>query len=607
MIGQSKVKFLFSTIKQSNNNYAVEKDLNGVKRRYIEGVASGSNVDGHGEVVTQNCIMSFMKQANSGDVLLYPDIHGIRSTDDIGILVAAKVLDNGDWWVRFRLYDKLDKVAARNIEVADMEWKQLCGLPPYTKPRQKGFSIEGDIPEGGIKDMIDGDKRVMDDIILDGVVLVPKPAYKASVAMAVQKALIKKEDGMLNSTNAEGLIRQKLVGDDNLTTSYARRTKIQDTFDSLFEDICKSDDPDKDQKLSSLMDEYKAMMSEELGVKKSVLSTEQVNKNMLSPEEQALMNNIGSLINQLGQLKNAEQDLQQNTDEVNMSEDFENTGNPPTSDPTGNNDAVEMTDEEIMKMLAEDGEAPLSEESDENAEFAKALAKALKEDGEVEDLSEMSDAEVQEALKELGEPDGDESEVAMALSRMRARKADIEAEPISIVPENEEGIQEMLAKADELEDAAETADDIGEVQAAKSMRVKARTLRHAAKSASSRSRKISYERRPVAKSATTDARVLKAISEMGNLVMKLSAENREIKKSLNNLLTGIGVTDAIVQKSSPILNTNGYNEISDLLSVKKSLKDLEAEGKVAAKNPDNVRKSLRSSLTHMFAGQGGRV
>jgi hypothetical protein len=296
------------------------------------------------------------------------------------------------------------------------------------------------------------------------------------------------------------------------------------------------------------------MMAEELGVEKSVLSTEQVNKNMLSPEEKALVNNIGSLISQLGQIQNAEQDLQQNTDEVNMSEDFENTGNPPTSDPTGNNDAVEMTDEEIMKMLAEDGEAPMSEESDD-AEFAKALAKALKEDGDVEDLSEMPDDEVAQALKDIVEPDGDEdSEVAMALSRLKIRKGEIDTEPLSIVPENEEGIQEMLAKADELDDAADTADAVGEVTAAKSLRSKARSLRFAAKSSRSRGR-ISYESRPVVKSAL-NSKVVKAIDDMGKLVLKLSAENREIKKSLNNLLTGIGVTDALVQKSSPVLNTH---------------------------------------------------
>ena len=99
---QNKITFHFHPyeVKKGDfSKYAVEKqDDEGRKRRYVCGIASGTQVDGHGERMTEKCIKSFMEQANSGDILLYPDPHGIKSTDDIGILKKANILGDGDWY-----------------------------------------------------------------------------------------------------------------------------------------------------------------------------------------------------------------------------------------------------------------------------------------------------------------------------------------------------------------------------------------------------------------------------------------------------------------------------------------------------------------------------
>jgi len=186
-----KINFQFLPFKQDQNLHAVERVQKGAKagkRRYLIGVSSGLAVDGHGERMTEKAIDGFLAQANTGEVLLYPDVHGIKSSDDIGRLVKSDILDDGDWQTEFELYDGSEGAQNYQVEKANALWNQVMGLPPYKKARQKGFSIEGSIPEGGFS--MDGKgRRVINSVELDGVVVVPKPAYNTSIAMAIYKAL----------------------------------------------------------------------------------------------------------------------------------------------------------------------------------------------------------------------------------------------------------------------------------------------------------------------------------------------------------------------------------------------------------------------------------
>jgi len=241
----------------------IEKsDSTGRKRRYVVGVASGLKTDAHGERMTQNCISSFMKQANSGDVLLFPDLHGIAERNDIGILSYCDIQKSGDWYVENALYDEGDEVGPVKLEMIETEWKQINGLPPYTRPRKKGFSIEGVLPQSNISVTQDSGasrRGVLDDVLLDGIVLVPRPAYP-SVATAVCKALgitTPERVGAIQDT-----IRGKLLSADTKDKYYKEKWQYQDALEDMIQKIMTRKNTNKREELEILMEEYKNLLIE---------------------------------------------------------------------------------------------------------------------------------------------------------------------------------------------------------------------------------------------------------------------------------------------------------------------------------------------------------
>ena len=260
-----RIPFHFSPYELNSGSNAVEKsDDKGIKRRYLEGVTSGPQWDQHKERMTEHCIKKFMEQANSGDVLLYPDVHGIRSTQDIGILCSADILANGDWHTVYRLYDEYDDVDSVAKEIANKLWLQVNGLPPYKHLRQKGFSIEGFIPDGAILQAQKDEngnltQRVIDDVLLDGVVVVPRPAYKDSIANAVYKAL-----GEMNPMHVEKVLAiakgefSKALENKKIENEYFKRKwELADALERSIESVMSGDHPAKDQELDVIFDEYK--------------------------------------------------------------------------------------------------------------------------------------------------------------------------------------------------------------------------------------------------------------------------------------------------------------------------------------------------------------
>ena len=252
----NRVSFHFHMGRQGEapSAFAVEKDEGGRRRRFLEGVTSGLKVDGHGERMTDKCIKSFQRQATSGDILLYEGQHGVDFTDDIGVMVASSVDEQGDWHARFRLYDELDSMGGVTLERAEKLWKQVNGQPPYTKPRQKGFSIEGEIPEGGlVYANSDGKLRVMDDVLLDGVLVVNRPAYYDSIAHAVYKAL-----GIPGPWKVRKDLERSLASASGPTEgSYFRRYfRLQDALDARVTEIMGGPDVEKSSQLRTVYNEF---------------------------------------------------------------------------------------------------------------------------------------------------------------------------------------------------------------------------------------------------------------------------------------------------------------------------------------------------------------
>lgn len=242
-----------------NGASLVEKSVNGVKHRYMCGIASGTRIDQHGERLTQHCIDSIVEQCNKGDVLLYADVHGIKASEDIGILTDCNIDPNGDWVVEFRLYDESDGVDQASLEIADKLWKQLNGLPPYRKPRRKGFSIEGYVPdENGLVDKKEK-FGVIDDIVLEGVVVVPEPAYQDSVIHSVYKALGETPEW----THRKSIREELLSGEDPLEIN---PDSLQCVLrDVLRETVAVNQDAmpeDLETELRSVLGEYTDLMVE---------------------------------------------------------------------------------------------------------------------------------------------------------------------------------------------------------------------------------------------------------------------------------------------------------------------------------------------------------
>lgn len=268
MIASKKrpIKFNFHPYKFSEDRrFYVEKEEEGIKRKYLVGIASGLKVDGQGERMTKNCINNMHKQVNSGDLLIFDSPHGVAGTDDIGIIIKSEVTPLGDWVIEARLYDVLDGFREDSITLQKISklWKQLRGIKPYRKPAKKGFSVEGYIPDGGIKSMTDDGKRTVDDIVLKGAIVTSIPAYRDSVITAVHKALdelIPEEKKALKKSVFDKL-SDKLNSGDAGQNFYLQYYGIQDLFQDILEEVLRN--PQKlDDRLNTVFEPYKRIVSE---------------------------------------------------------------------------------------------------------------------------------------------------------------------------------------------------------------------------------------------------------------------------------------------------------------------------------------------------------
>ena len=236
----------------------VKSTSDGKKHRYLCGVASGSNIDKTGEIVSEACIKSFNDQAESGNILLYADRHGVAYTQDIGILTHSEILKNGDWYVEFRLYDELDGVGQDTLDTINKLWKQINGLPPYKKPMQKGFSIEGHATADHIKINPLTKQKSYDFIKLIGAVVVPDPAY-ASVASAIYKSFDQTPPWV--NDNVVNNFKKMLATNEIENAYYKYHYKYQDLLEEQIEFIMTSGSViDKKTTLQILFSEYAALM-----------------------------------------------------------------------------------------------------------------------------------------------------------------------------------------------------------------------------------------------------------------------------------------------------------------------------------------------------------
>lgn len=258
----------FHPFRFDQNEHVVEKaDSTGVKRRYVRGVSSGIMKDGVGERMTLNCIKSMMEQGNSGDVLLYSGLHGVNFIDDLGMLTESEIVDQTNWLTTYRLYDQHDSMPQATVERGDVLFKQLRGLSPYKRPIQKGFSVEGKVLESDILEKTieqDGSwtNRVIDNMTLDGVVVVTRPAYTDSCVTAVHKCLneLTPIAEQILHTNIKNQLVQKIQDNNNTQNFYQKYFELNSVFEEKIFDIMKVKDKRSEARLNILLEEYTDVM-----------------------------------------------------------------------------------------------------------------------------------------------------------------------------------------------------------------------------------------------------------------------------------------------------------------------------------------------------------
>lgn len=299
-----KISFHFHPYQFDQSGHAVEKSVDGRKRKYLKGIASGPRVDAHGERMSQKAIEDFMRQANSGDILLYADQHGIRASEDIGILSTAEVTKEGDWYTEYRLYDEADGVDDISVQRADKLWKQATGQPPYTHARQKGFSIEGLVPEqdGGISHDEKG-KTIIERVDLDGVVVVPRPAYRDSIANAVYKAL-GEQPPWQDETTIMSRLKNRIEAREERETYHQKRFQLEDALWELVEEAMNLPAEDQRSRLEEVFREYDALMIDLILSNPTVFSREEVERSEPDSPKVTKSNMLRGLMANLEQLEN---------------------------------------------------------------------------------------------------------------------------------------------------------------------------------------------------------------------------------------------------------------------------------------------------------------
>lgn len=258
--------FMYHPFHFEERGHAIEKsDDKSVKHRYLKGITSGTRIDGHGERLTDECIRDLQAQGKAGTVLLYADRHGVAYTEDIGILVDSQITPEGDWVCEFRLYDASDSVPQACLDTIEKLWKQINGLPPYKTPLQKGFSIEGYIPDNGILSQDAEGRRVINKIVLDGAVVVPRPAYQSSIANSIMKTLGENSPWVQEKIqkSAQTTFKSQIATEELQDNYFKYNYKYQDKLEDLVQKVMTEPSiRDKKDGLSKVFKEYTEAMIE---------------------------------------------------------------------------------------------------------------------------------------------------------------------------------------------------------------------------------------------------------------------------------------------------------------------------------------------------------
>lgn len=562
------------------------------KHFYLCGIASGLAIDGHGERMDEEAVKGMHEQFQVKDIPLYVN-HGKDYTEDIGLLTNSKILDNGDLYHEYRLYDDSDrgKIPDRNIELAKHVRVISAGLPPYKYPRIFGFSIEGYVPDERIKyNPATGGKRIMQVDLDPGVSLVTKPAYQSSVANAVVKSLAGKskaakaiditeygfkprEEKPPAPTQAEEVkpLIERVIQSHTKDIFY-EQSVLEDALDATLAEIMNSDkDPsEKKNELTRSFDFYRDRMLElfeQFGFSKPLNSSLD---QLLSPQgsppslaQKALAkanivktnilrkkNKMAKTVKEIdGQAETLLQDILAKLEMLVNAEHAE--------------------EQDIQALLGEEE----SEKEDQ--------VEGLEKEDETEDVEKEDD------LEEVGKEDESEEELEKEEQEMEAAEKAIAAVAKRLLKKSSVKKEEQSEGGDALGTAEERTDEVLPVdpEVVKTL-VALKNLIVARKSRVKAKKKKSAAKR--SKSISTETRVLKGMLD------KLTAQDKktsDIEKALSKLGQVLGLAEEAPAKTQKglAMNIGGMDlqkvikeEVRAALGVKESAPTLRQDTRVVS-------------------------
>lgn len=192
---------------------------------YIEGAATGPEVDLQDERIAPEAIADFARQIKdryaSGDPIPYYDEHdkGGRSVlKHLGDLVDGSITEKGHLWVRVRLND--DNPAATFL------YRQINAGKKY------GMSVSGDVPDGGWADelvkSIGKRIRTFKQVILTHIANTTRPVWTPSFGTVLNRA-IEKALSEGETMAEETVVESTKVTEETTTETPAEETTVEST------------------------------------------------------------------------------------------------------------------------------------------------------------------------------------------------------------------------------------------------------------------------------------------------------------------------------------------------------------------------------------------
>lgn len=141
---------------------------------YLEGVASGTRKDSHGEVISAEGQASMARWANTGEVVLggEADHFHVAFDDDLGNVVEGRVTETNEFYIRAKLDG--DNPRAVHLHKKVREGTQL------------GLSVFGKITKSHTEE---SGTPVIDGVKLDRIMVTRKPAYPDTWLAAMAKSM----------------------------------------------------------------------------------------------------------------------------------------------------------------------------------------------------------------------------------------------------------------------------------------------------------------------------------------------------------------------------------------------------------------------------------